>query len=121
MVDGNDRREFHRAKVPTSIEYRIVEEQGVGFHQGILTDLNAGGLQFAGELSVELRTRLELRLQLPSRTKPYQFQGEVVWARPAHSSLTEYGVQFVDVTPDQQFEIDDLVRFLIHPPHPGAS
>ena len=121
MADGSDRREFHRANIPTSIEYRMVEEQGVGLHPGILTDLNASGLQFSGELSLESGTRIEVHLQLPNRTKPYQFQGEIVWMRPAHSGLTEYGVQFVDVTPDQQFEIDDLVRFLMHPPHPGAS
>ena len=118
---GYERREFPRAKVPTSIEYRITEEQGADLHPGVLTDLNASGLQFTGERPIESGTRLDLHVQLPSRTQPYQFQGEIVWVRETRSGLTEYGVQFVDVTPDQQFEIDALVRFLMQPPHPKES
>ena len=132
MIDGgmpggeapkqpSDRREFPRTKVPTALEYRVASDLGADLHPGVLTDLNASGLQFTGERYLGTGTRLELQLRLQSRSQPYQVHGKIVWVRETRSGLTEYGVQFVDVTPDQQFEIDSLVRFLMQPPHPGAQ
>lgn len=117
----SNRREFPRAKVSTALKYREVNELGTNVHPGVLTDLNAGGLQFTGERRIESGARLELHLKLLSQSQPYRITGEIVWVRDARSGLTEYGVQFIDVTPDQQFEIDELVRFLMQAPHPEGS
>ena len=116
-----DRRGFPRAKVPTAVEYRVTGELGSEWLLGVLVDLNARGLQFTGERRFETGTRLDVQLPLENRSEPYGFSGEIVWTREERSGLTEYGMQFIDVTPDQQFEIDELARFLMQPPHPKGS
>ena len=58
--------------------------------------------------------RLEFHVALPTRKEPYLFRGQVVWSEPTAAELKkEYGVVFLDATPEKQAEIDELVEFLL--------
>lgn len=114
-----EQRRYRRVKLNASLSYQL--EQALSDphrHPGILTDINAGGFRFAGSHPITPGTRLHAQLRLPNRPEPYRLNGEVVWLRPSHG-VTEYGVAFVDVSPEQQADIDELVQFLLKPLTPS--
>ena len=120
MGDTNDpkqKRRHQRISLPLSIKYRIQGELGVSWREGLLVNLSAGGLRFTSDMlsSAQLFAgqRLELQWSLENRPDPYAFQGEIVWTHDTVSRLVECGVEFFDITPDQELELGQVVEFLM--------
>ena len=78
----------------------------------LTTDLSAGGISFQSESMLEVPEPLDLRMTLPSFRAPLVLSGVVVRVRSLSSGVSEYAVEFGDVTPEQQQQIDALVQFL---------
>lgn len=78
-----------------------------------MTDLSAAGLRFICDRTLKPGTPIEFTMFFPTRMEPYQFVTTVVWGRATASGTFESGVAFTTLTPEKQYEIDELVQFLI--------
>jgi c-di-GMP-binding flagellar brake protein YcgR len=111
---GSERREYLRAQYQCKIRYRPhLELMGMMWYAGTMTDFSASGLRFVGSQPLEPDSRVELEIALPMQDEPYSFMGRVAWEQSQEEGSYEYGVEFVDVTPDQQVVVDELARFLL--------
>ena len=110
-MGGAERRQFLRVTLASAIQYRVLEEPGSARYEGILQDIGAGGLRFTAQQPMEQGTALELIIKLPMKDGSLTLTGEVVWAQPLKVD-TEYGVRFVELSPDAQYELDELIQFL---------
>ena len=110
----DQRREHPRVSLPCSVRYRPTGERRAAWSLGVMTNLSATGLRLTSEQPLEPGTALEIRISLPSRQSPYQFDGQVMWERERVAGSMDYGVVFLDPTPDQRAELDELVRFLLN-------
>jgi hypothetical protein len=48
-------------------------------------------------------------------------KGQVVWSRLQASGVVETGVEFLELTPELQFQLDNVIQFLrtaVPPPSP---
>ena len=116
---GRERREYDRAPFQVPMKFRRAGLLMELWHQGILTDLSAGGLRLVTQELLDLETRLEFQLLLPTQGASYVLLGTVVSEKQTNTGDSEYGVAFDDVTPDKQVIIDQLVEFLMKPPGIG--
>lgn len=84
-------------------------------------DLSAVGIRFESEELYDASDPVEILLHLPSYRKPLVLSGRVVRSRPLLSGVVECAVEFLEVTPTQQEDLDGLVQFLKQPPKPRPS
>lgn len=117
---GEERRDFSRAPVPFDIRYRIYGELGESWREITTLNISAGGMRFRSDDLIEVGIQLEVQIALPSAPAPLIVRGRVAWSRLLGSGVSENGVQFTNVTPEQLEQIDGLVRFLMKksPPPP---
>lgn len=108
---GKEQREFERAELHLPIQYRPAGGFASLWQQGTLVNISATGLRLAARGMLELEAKVEVALTLPIRSTPYMFSGTVA-SEHVQPGQHEYGVVFVDVTPEKSEEIDELVRFL---------
>ena len=109
---GQERREYRRADLRFVIKYRRAGALMDLWRDGTMTDLSAGGLRFSTEELIDQGVTLEFQILLPIRKDPYVLVGQVVSEAPSEPQRSEYGAAFVDVSPDKQVEVDELVQFL---------
>ncbi len=112
-MDRQERRRFVRVALPHPVQYRLQEESAGSWRSALMTDFSAAGLRFICDRTLKAGTPVEFEMFFPTRTEPYHFVTSVVWGRAAASGTFEHGVAFTTVTPEQQYEIDELVQFLI--------
>ena len=108
---GAERRRFPRIPQLFEVHYRV-GEVGAGWDAATTVNLSAAGLRLRSEHPIDPDSRIELRIQLPNAAEPLQLMGLVVWSQPLSPLVTEVGVEFIDVTLEQQTQIDHLVQFL---------
>ena len=109
---GDNRRRDRRVSVPVSITYQIVGRDVKDvWYSGVLANLAAGGLRFTCDRMIGEGDALAFRLILPTREEPYYVNGVVMWATPLTGGV-DCGVAFTNLSPDAQFELDELVEFL---------
>lgn len=111
-MGGPERRKDPRATVWLPVRYRLLHESRVLWDNGTVTDFSAGGLRMLCDRMIERESQLEFELNPTKRETPYFLQGTVVWVKPSAAGC-ECGVMFTEVSPDQQFELDELVQFLL--------
>ena len=109
---GEDQRQFFR--VPAEFQVQCRQRGALASPwQGVsTTDLSAGGISFQSEIMLEAQEPMDIRITLPSFRAPLVLSGVVVRVRSIASGLSDYAVEFGDVTPEQQEQIDGLVQFL---------
>ena len=115
-----ERRDFGRIPVPFDIRYRIYGELGESWHDLTTSNISGGGMRFRTEELITVGTPLEVQIGLPGSPAPLVVRGKIVWSRLLGSGVSENGVQFMDMTPEQHEHIDGLVRFLMKKPPPPA-
>jgi c-di-GMP-binding flagellar brake protein YcgR len=111
MSEGERRRD-PRAMMATAIRYRQADIPDDLWRNASVTNISAGGLRMRAPAAHQVGMRLELEVALPDREEPHQFFAEIKWAKGLPRGGNEYGLAFVDVTPERQFEIDQFVQFL---------
>ena len=107
-----ERRGFSRIPHTFDAQYRVSGDLTSFWHPMTVLNVSAGGLRFRSEESLESGTVLEVRFQLPGDSQALLLVGRVVWNQLEASGVTESGIEFSDVTMDQQMKIDALVQFL---------
>lgn len=106
-----DRRAFHR--VPEIIEgrYRVSGHfSALGLAMNIL-NFSAGGLRFRADELLEDNTVLEIEAKFPGFRDVLIVKGQVIWSFLRAPGVAEMGVAFIDVSPEQQYQLDTIVEF----------
>lgn len=109
---ADERRDFSRVPVPFDVCYRIYGELGETWREISTVNISAGGMRLRSEEPLEVGTQLEIQITLSSAAIPLAVQGSVAWSRSMGAGANEIGVQFTDLTPQQQEQVDSLVQFL---------
>ena len=107
-----ERRTFGRASQPFDAQYRLSGELTASWRTITTVNISAGGMRFTDMDAHERGTSIEVRIQLPSLREPFTLQGRIAWSQMQASGVAESGVEFLDLTPEQQVQIDQLVQFL---------
>ena len=107
-----ERRKFPRLPQSFDVRYRRSGELDEGWRTVQTLNLSAGGVRFRDTELLQKGDTLDLRIQLPGGREPLALQGYVVWCQHEASGVMDTGVQFMDIAPGQQFQIDSLVQFL---------
>jgi hypothetical protein len=110
---GQERRRFARVTQPFNARYRRYGELSQSWRTIKTLNISASGLRFCDAEMLEPLGILELELTLPSLREPLMLRGQVVWNQTLASGVNEYGVEFVEVSPQQGEQIDLLVKFLL--------
>jgi len=108
---GSERREYERLEWRFPIQYRRVGGLLDPWRNGFLLNLSAGGFRVTAEEQFDAGTKLEFQITLPIRPDPYSLVGEVISEATLTSGM-EYGVVLRELSPDKQYELDELVQFL---------
>ena len=111
MPTGRERRQMRRIHLPRPVDYQVAGEPLALSPTGLLVDLSASGLRFLCDRTLDPGTKVTCTLKLPNRPEPYELTGTVVRFERMGAGM-EYGVAFVNVSPDRQAEIDSMVRFV---------
>lgn len=106
-----ERRFFSRVPHAFEVKYRL-DELGAPWRAVTTINLSASGMRFRTEEPLEQGTALELQMTLTGIREVLIVRGHVVWSQMQASGVTENGVAFMDVKPEQQIQIDSLVGFL---------
>ena len=116
-----DQRRFDRvpARFDLECECRSDKAPANAWRSVAVADLSAGGLRFHSRERFELGELLDVQIRLPNLARPLVLRARAVRRGPPGPGGQECAVEYVDVTPDQQAEIDELVQFLrTRPPSP---
>ncbi len=116
-----ERRRFIRTSQPVDVQYRLRGEFSAPWTATRTVNLSAGGVRFRCQEPLRQDDELELRLQLAGSPKPLELRARVVWNQMQASGVNEIGVEFNDVTQEQQVQIDALVQFLGRESFPPAE
>ncbi|MBI4342516.1 MAG: PilZ domain-containing protein [Candidatus Omnitrophica bacterium] len=109
---GEERRRFPRVPQSFAAQCRSLGGLSESWRAVRTVDLSAVGMRVRSDEPFEFWTTLEIRIQVPSLREPLDLRGRVVWSRTPPSGMTEMGIEFVDLGPEQQEQIDELVQFL---------
>jgi len=113
---GKEQRQFQRIPESFNVTCRRSGALTETWRHVATKDLSAGGISFESELFYELADALEIQVALPGFHEPLVLRGRIVREQPLPSGVVDYAVAFMDVTPDQQLAIDEMVKFLSKPP-----
>lgn len=106
-----ERREFPRVPQPFEVRYHLSGELTESWRIASTVNLSAGGMRLEGPELLETGHPVEIQLNLAGRHNLIVL-GRVVWSQPQPSGATGSGIEFVDLTPEQRAQIDEIVRFL---------
>ena len=107
-----ERRQFHRTPHPFEVRYRQYGQFTSSWAEASTINISAGGIRFRSPELLERGTALELEITIPSMREALVIRGQVAWSQLQASGVIENGVQFTEVSSEQQLRIDELVRFL---------
>ena len=113
---GQEQRRFDRVPQTFSAYCRPHGALQDPWRYMITLDLSAGGISLEGETLVEIGDILEVRIQLPGVLEDFILRGRVVRCKTAGAGLLNFALEFLDVTSDEQVQLDELVQFLKRPP-----
>ncbi len=109
---SRERRAFSRVPQPFAAHYRLAGELTEGWRTIETMNLSAGGMRFKSSDLLEVGAELDIQIEIPSNPSSLALRGRIVWSQLQASGVTENGAEFLDVTPEQQMQIDALVSFL---------
>ena len=107
-----ERRRFERIPGPFQVQCRRAGTIAEAWQPVAIRNISAGGLLFEVDEFYEVADALEFQLHLVSFKTPLVLKGQVVRASALPSGLMQCGAEFMEVTPGQQVEIDEIVQFL---------
>ncbi len=107
-----EQRRFSRTSQALEAQYRQARGLGVSWVAVTTVNISAAGARFRGPEPLEAGEMLEVRIQLPGAHKPLDAEARIIWSKMQASGVTEYGVEFLNISDQQQAQIDQLVEFL---------
>ena len=106
-----ERRSFHRMDQVVEGRYRVSGHFSALGSAMTLLNFSAGGARFRSQEQLEKNTLLEIEVKISGLRDALHVKGYVVWSTLRASGVAETGVEFLDVSPDQQYQIDSIVQF----------
>ena len=73
-------------------------------------DISATGLRVRSEEPFELLSTMDVRLPMPDLGELLEVRGRVAWTKTLPSGMAEMGIEFVDVSPEQRAQLDEMIR-----------
>ena len=107
-----ERRRFHRIPQPIDARYRVSGEFSLAWAKGNLVNISASGLRFRAEELLEKGAMVEIEAKMPGLKELLIVNGMGVWSSLQAAGVAEMGIEFSEVTVQQQYQIDSLVSFL---------
>ncbi len=106
-----ERRQFPRLKYTSPIQYRDVFKPRVLFFGCVSKDLSAGGLRVTASRALPKEARLVVLLSLPDSLRQVRAISRVIWqSQLPRGTAYEYGLQFIEITAEDQNAIADYVE-----------
>jgi len=112
---GQEQRQFKRIPEAFNVQCRPAGTLSEVWRLVVTIDFSAGGIGFESQQAFDIGDALEIQMTIPSFRTPLIVKGSVVRIKTTPWSTSECAAQFFDVTPDQQFALDELVAFLSKP------
>ena len=109
---GEEQRRFERIRATFQVECQRYGALAETWRRVAAIDLSAGGLAFHSDEPFEAGEMLEIRIALPGAREPLVLRGLVIRSDALKPDMIRCAVEFSDMSPDAQTEIDELVRFL---------
>jgi hypothetical protein len=109
---GQEQRRFDRTPEAFTVRCRSAGSLEEPWRNAVTLDLGAGGISFQTQQPFDPEDRLEIECRLPGVLSELVVTGRIVRITVHPGGVTETAVEFLDLTPDQQAKIDDLVQFL---------
>ena len=115
MGEFEDKRKYQRAQTRCMIRYRDPAETDVRKSElSTARDLSEGGARFTSGKAFQAGDRLNFEITCPSFPDPIKVKGEVRWNREIRKGiLYENGVQFLNLSPEDQETIRQIVAYLL--------
>jgi len=107
-----ERRRFPRIGESVKVQYRTSGQLGTTWHTATVVNFSAGGVRFRAEEQLERLTPVTVQIVFPGARTVMDLQGQIIWTEMQASGVVECGVEFLEVSTQQQAQIDQLVGFL---------
>ena len=116
---GSETRKFARVPLPLDAQCRRYNDIAQSWRPIGILDLSAVGMGFTIDEMVEIGEKVQLKIQLPTTTSSLEVFAQIRWQQSS-GTATQVGIEFLDLTEEQQTALDGLVRFLDkqRPPQP---
>jgi CheY-like chemotaxis protein len=102
-----DRRINPRRVVRVPVQ--VLDQQQGWWTFGELLDLGCGGARLAMPFPLHADRTVRVAFAVPGKAERLNVDGRLQWRAPAARGFA-YGMEFVDVGPEAQLQIDDFVR-----------
>ena len=110
---ATERRRFSRASQPFGARCRLYGDLMESWKTIRTVNISAVGMRFRSAMLFDPGAKLEIEIDLPALHEPLVLHAQVVWSETIASSVTENGIEFIDLAPELEERIDDLVKFLV--------
>jgi c-di-GMP-binding flagellar brake protein YcgR len=107
-----EQRRFSRVSQTLPVQYRPAGSLADIWRNGTLANISAVGIRLVTPEPLEVSEIVALELALPGAKESLSVRARVVWQQARGSGVTEHGLEFLDVSPEQQAAIDAFVEFL---------
>ena len=108
---GDELRQFDRVPQAFMVRCRSSGSLTAIWQSMSTLDVSAGGILLRGEMLADPGDVLDIALLMPGG-KEQLLRGRVIRVKEWGPGMFESAVEFVNVSPDQQADIDQLVQFL---------
>ena len=113
---GAERRHRPRLDQPFHATYQVLPAVPTSARHSLSpVNLSAVGMRFLSAKPLTSGCQIALSVLPPHALKAFLLVGRVAWGKQHLSGVSEYGVEFVNVTSEQRVQIDDLLTLLMHP------
>lgn len=115
MESFEEKRKYRRAPTRCMIRYRPPAETDVRKSElSTIRDLSEGGARFTSGTAFAVGDHLDLEITCPRFPDPVKVQAEIRWRREIRKGfLYENGIQFLNLSPEDQETIRQIVTFLL--------
>jgi hypothetical protein len=110
---GQEQRRFARVSQQLSAQCRPYGSLASTWRHVVTVDFSAVGTKFISDELLEPEAMVEFQLLLPGFHEPLVLRGRVIRSQPLPAGQMESAIEFMDVTPEAQERIDQMVRFLL--------
>ena len=107
-----ERRQRLRIRQSFHATYRRIEGPAQSWCSTGPVNLSLSGARFRGSQQLDPGCLIELAILPPKAVHPFTLRARVVWDKAYPSGVLEYGIAFVDVTPDQERQLEKLIGSL---------
>lgn len=108
MTTGNNRRQFKRVTLKTSVDL----QSSTNFYSGLSNDISEGGLFVATYNLLPGGTEMEIIFSLPDKGQPIRALARVMWIRehlPDSDGHPGMGLEFVELREEDRRRIVNFV------------